>query len=204
MTFIPTIGCVRVDIQYDLAGQQVHNVIWCKRTSSWTDVQREDLAAAIEDWWNGTTKTYFPPVMTLQQITVVNQDSDSAPSTAHIVSPAIAGTGSGASLPNGTALVATLRTALRGRSYRGRMYLGGLLDTDADDSITVVLGYVTALLTVLGNLKTAIEALGAVWVVVSKFHNNLQREAGVATPINAISMDQYYDSQRRRLGLRGT
>lgn len=203
MTFIPTAGAVRVDIQYALAGQQVHNVIWCSRASDWTAEQREDLAEAIKDWWDVTMKAYFASAIALNTITVVNQESANAPSSVLVVSPPIAGTPTAGSLPNNASMCVTLRTALRGRNYRGRMYLAGNTNTQIDSSITFVLSTVTNILNGLIALKTAIEALGAVWVVVSKYLNHSPRAAGLKTPITALAADTYIDSQRRRLGLRG-
>ncbi len=204
MAFIPTAGAVRVDIQFVRAGQQIHNVIWCSRDSAWTQAQREGLAEAIETWFSTTGKTAMTSDCSLTQITVVNQDTVNAPGTVYVVSPAIAGTG-GASSPtaNSVAMCATLRTDLRGRSYRGRMYLGAVPTSLVSDSLTVLTTYITNALSVLAALKTAIEALGAVWVVVSHFTNKLPRAGGLKTPITAIAMDQYIDSQRRRLGGRG-
>lgn len=201
--FIPTAGAVRVDIQFIQGAQQIHNVIWCTREAAWTQAEREALADAIKTWWDTSAKTYFRGDFGLQMITVVNQDTQNAPSTQLVVSPVIYGGASGTSLPNHTAAVATLRTEFRGRSYRGRMYLGGIPASAINDTITFTTTFIANVLTALAALKTAIEALGAVWAVVSHFTNKLPRASGLKTPISAISMDSYIDSQRRRLGLRG-
>lgn len=203
MTFIPTPGCVRTDIQFSLAGQQVHNIIWCSREANWTQAEREALNSAIEAWWTATARGTFSTQLALVQITTVNQEAANAPSSTLVVSPASPGTGGATVVPNNVAACATLRTDLRGRSYRGRMYLAAALDTARLNSIQWTTAYIAQIITILGALKTAIEALGAVWVVVSKFTNKVPRASGLKTPITAVSCDQYMDSQRRRLGLRG-
>lgn len=203
MAFIPTAGAVRVDIEFVLAQQQVHNIIWCSRDAAWTQAEREGLADAIKTWWDTGAKVAFSSQIALTRITVVNQDTANAPSSTLVVSPPIAGGGGAVSAPNNAACVATLRTDLRGRNYRGRMYFGGIPTGSITDSITLLLAFTTSLITQLGNLKTAIEALGAIWVVVSKFVNKLPRASGLKTPVSAITVDQYIDSQRRRLGGRG-
>lgn len=205
MTFIPTPGTVKVDIIYLCAGQQIHNVIWCKREASWTQAQREALAVAIQTWWTDeNTRSWFSSAIALAQVDVINQESQSAPKTTLVVSPAVPGTG-GSSMAGDTAqcLCATLRTDLRGRNYRGRMYLSGLRATAQETPISALLSDVAGLVAALTALKTAIEALGAVWVIVSKWLNKVQRASGLTTPITAIAMDIYFDSQRRRLGQRG-
>lgn len=203
MGFIPTAGAVRVDIQYVQSGQQIHNVIWATRDAAWTLAQREALNTAIKDWWDTTAKAFFSNQLALTMVTSVNQDTSSSPASTLVVSPAIAGSAAAVPLPNGSALVASLRTDLRGRNYRGRMYLAGVRETARVDAISITTGEIANLITALAALKTVIDGLGAIWVVVSHYLNKLPRSAGLKTPITAISMDQYIDSQRRRLGGRG-
>ena len=203
MAFIPTIGAVRTDMQFTLAGQQVHNILWFSRNANWTQSEREALNTALAAWWSGGGNVGHVDDMSLTQITTVNQEAANAPSSTLIVSPPVAGTNSSAPLPNNAAACATLRTDLRGRSYRGRVYLSGIPGTYQQDPITFTTAFLTQMLSTLAALKTAIEALGAVWVVVSHWSNKAPRTAGLKTPITAVAMDQYIDSQRRRLGLRG-
>ncbi|HEY9758907.1 MAG TPA: hypothetical protein V6C97_27305 [Oculatellaceae cyanobacterium] len=203
MAFIPTAGAVRTDMQFLLNNQQVHNIFWFSREANWTEAEREALNDALKTWWDTTGKTYFSGQLVLTQITTVNQETASAPSSTLIVSPGIAGTVSGATVPTHTACCATLRTDLRGRSYRGRTYLGGVPSGGLADNLTFTTTFVANVITALTALKTAIEALGAVWVVVSKYTNKIPRAAGTKTPITAIAVDTYIDSQRRRLGGRG-
>lgn len=201
--FIPTVGAVRTDIQFQCGNQQIHNVLWFSREANWTQAEREALNDAIEAWWSTSAKQYFATDMALTQIKTVNQESASAPASTLIVTPAVAGTVSGGALPNNAAVVATLRTDQRGRNYRGRMYLGGLAKTATDSPLGIPGSVVANLLTALAALKTAIEALGAIWVVVSHFLAKAPRAQGLKTPITGISMDNYIDSQRRRLAGRG-
>lgn len=203
MAFIPTPGAVRVDIQFTATGQQLHNVIWCYRDSAWTQVQREGLAAAIAAWWGASAKQYFPSTTALTQITVVNQEASNSPSSTLVVSPAVPGTSAGGALQNNVSTCATLRTENRGRSFRGRMYLGQVSASSVVDAISMSAAWAGNIITMLTALKTAIEALGALWVIVSHYTLKMPRASGLKTEITAISMDQYYDSQRRRLGLRG-
>lgn len=203
MGFIPTPGAVRVDIQGLYAGQQIHNIIWCSREAAWTQTEREGLATAIETWFNTTGKGLFNTGYQLTQITVVNQDTQNAPSTVHVLAAPIAGTVATAGDPTNVACCATLRTDFRGRSYRGRMYLGGISSGDVANATQFTTAFIARVISALAALKTAIEALGALWVVVSHFTNKVARAAGLKTEITGAAVDQYIDSQRRRLGQRG-
>lgn len=203
MSFIPTAGAVRTDMQFSCAGQQVHNIFWFSRDAAWTQAEREALNTALAAWWNVSGKQNFASAIALTQITTVNQDANNAPSSTLIVSPAVAGTNVAAAAANNVSLCTTLRTALRGRSYRGRTYFGGISSLSVQDAITFTTQTLTNFVTMMTALQTAVTALGAVWVVVSKWINKVPRAQGLKTPITAISADQYIDSQRRRLGLRG-
>lgn len=203
MAFIPTADCARTDIQLVSAGQQVHNILWFKGATTWTETDRTDLNTALLTWWTTFMRPFYTASVSLSQITTVNQESQSAPSSVLIVSPVVPGTNGGASSANSTAAVATLRTALRGRSYRGRFYAGPLPAAQLTDQITLSLGEAATLIAAFNGLLVAVAALSKTWVVVSKQFNKVQRPAGVATPITAVSVDQYIDSQRRRLGGRG-
>lgn len=202
MAFIPTTGAVKVDLMFLMSGQQVHNLFWVSRDAEWTQAEREALNTAVHTWWTAQ-KSNFSTSIALVQITSTNQQSPNDPSSTLVIAPPEAGTGAGVGPANSVALVATLRTDLRGRNYRGRMYLAGHRSADIQDTLTATTAHITSLLAALAALKTAIEALGAVWVIVSKFINKVPRASGLKTPVTAISMDQYWDSQRRRLFGRG-
>lgn len=203
MAFVPTAGVVKVDMTFLLAGQQVHNTFMCSRAAPWTAAERTALADAVAAWWNTTAKVSFSSQMALTQVTVTNQDAANAEQYVKIVSPAVAGGAGAASVPNNAACCVTLRTALRGRNYRGRMYFAGIPTTSVTDSVTFLLAFISGVLTALSSLKTTIEGLGAVWVVVSKYFNKTPRAQGLVTPITAVAADTFIDSQRRRLSGRG-
>lgn len=203
MSFIPTPNAVKTDMIFSLAGQEVHVTLWCTRTSPWTLAQRQALNAAISTWWSTGANVAFSSAIALTRIVTVNQDSNNAPSDTLVMAPPVAGGGGATSAANNVAACASLRTDLRGRSFRGRQYWAGIPTGSVTDSVTLLLAFCTSLVTLLTNLKTAIEALGAVWVVVSHYANKLPRASGLATPITAFVIDQKIDSQRRRLAGRG-
>jgi len=118
-------------------------------------------------------------------------------------SPPIAGGTSGAALPANVSLCLTKRTALRGRSYRGRMYVPGMLGANqagVSDFTTVFVGNA---ITALASFLTSANFHTFVFSVVSYFLNKVARTTGVSTPVAAISADTASDSQRRRLLGRG-
>lgn len=111
---------------------------------------------------------------------------------------AVAGTGVGDLLPLQVALCITLRTALSGASYRGRMYLCGF--NEANNTAAGVLNGTTASLAFVAGIKSSLQASALDLGVLS-------RPAPLATPARAghittvtaiVARDAVWDTQRRR------
>lgn len=115
----------------------------------------------------------------------------------------IAGTNGTASMPNNVALALAFKTALRGRSFRGRIFLPGLTEGNVVDN-TVQPAFITAWYTFFGILASTLIDLIAWQVVVSRVEGGDPRPAGVVTQVNNwIVTNTVVDSMRRRLPGRG-
>jgi hypothetical protein len=119
------------------------------------------------------------------------------------VASAVLGTGSGNPLPNEVAAVVTLRTALAGRSYRGRVYFSGAIVGENSAAGAIVSGFNTALVTFMTNVQTDMATEGITLAVLSRPRPISIREplgyAGAITPVTAIvTRDTQWDTQRRR------
>jgi hypothetical protein len=108
-------------------------------------------------------------------------------------------------MPNNVAIVMSLKTGLRGKSFRGRIYHVGLSDAvvTANAVTTVqrdalVAGY-SLLTTFAGATGEAIFNL----VVLSYYASSVLRPTPIATPVTSVTSDGIVDSQRRRLPGRG-
>jgi hypothetical protein len=110
------------------------------------------------------------------------------------------GTASGDLLPTNVTFCITVRTALTGRSARGRFYA---LPTGASNQSgvnTFSSAYATALVNFLTQLYLDAGAAGWTPVIISRFHNNAARPTGVAfNVVNATFRNRIMDSQRGRL-----
>jgi len=95
-------------------------------------------------------------------------------------------------LPAQNALVATLRTANRGRSYRGRVYESAHNEGDNQGVGAPSALLVAGVATQWNALLTALVGSG-VSLVVASYHLVL------ATNVTAVSVDGRWDTQRRRL-----
>jgi len=126
-----------------------------------------------------------------------------APVVQRPVNPPIAGTIAAAALPNSTSAVATLNTALRGRSYRGRKYLVGIPVSNQVSATQLNPGYITAMLASLNALGVELTSGSNEWVIISRQNQGQPRVTGVPTQVTSFYADTFIDNQRRRLAGRG-
>jgi hypothetical protein len=160
-------------------------------------VSKPSSSAAIVNgnMWSAWTATNS--FKTIQSNTVVYRNSVCLPldgtGLADIAdrSASVGGTSTPAVSPQ-TCAIFTFRTGLRGRSYRGRMYLGGVYNT--------LLGTPTTLWSSTGmtGFNAAITAFQAANVTNGITHEVLSRHLGVATPVLQIVARQYLGTQRDR------
>lgn len=105
---------------------------------------------------------------------------------------AVTGGTTGAAVPPNACAIFTFRTGIRGRSHRGRMYLGGvysgLLGTPTTQWSS----------TALTNFALCITTWNNTNVTNGITHEVLSRKLGVATPVLQIVARAYIGSQRDR------
>jgi hypothetical protein len=114
----------------------------------------------------------------------------------------VAGTGSGDGLPNQLAAVVTLRTALAGKSYRGRAYFGGANEAQNNNTGAIEAAYNTALVSFMTGVQTDMATEGITLAVLSRPRTSPPFPVawgGAATPVSSIvTRDTQWDTQRRR------
>jgi len=203
MTFIPMPNGVQLCFDFGQASQLWQFCLSLRKSAGPPlDSDLILIANEAEDWWTNTLKSSLSTGLTLRQVRVTDMTAQGAPQYILTVNT----TGSSASdvLSAGTAAVISARTAKRGRSYRGRVYLGGLttdvVDTAVDMSGAAASTYAAAFAT----LQTAMDALGFDVVVASRQHNGVITNPAELNEVIAWVVDTHFDSQRRRLAGRGT
>lgn len=134
----------------------------------------------------------------LERVTVSDLTTQNGLVVDRAIVPAINGTVAGETCPNNVTIAVGLRTGLRGRSFRGRIYhigfatsmtsLNQILPTDLPGFITNYSGLLTLGVAPIFHLQ-----------VLSYQTNLLVNNPAVATPVTGITVDVNLDSQRRRL-----
>jgi len=204
MPFIPVENVALAEIRCLIDQQHVENTLYFLLSAGWDEGTLTELGVALIEWWTDHIKPLVSSNLVLKEVVCTDLTSDTAPSMTSTPVLATTGDDSAEMLPLNCSLSVSFRTAGRGRSSRGRNYVVGLTGDAVDSN--------EANATFVDGITAAYQALSfggsfdldATWVVVSRFHDNAPRTAGVATPVSAVVVvDNVIDSQRRRLPGRG-
>jgi hypothetical protein len=109
------------------------------------------------------------------------------------------GNGTSEILPRQVALVVTLRTALAGRSYRGRVYVPGFAEAANDSTGRAVIAAQGIAEGLVNNIRSGFAGRGLLMGVVSTRANKAPRPTNIITDVTtAATRDGVWDNQRRR------
>lgn len=134
-------------------------------------------------------RVFAPTTSTIDQFRYTPLDGSSATT---IISHPLTGGDTSDPLPSSVALVVTTRTALRGRSHRGRYYQGPWGEAQNGAGGRPLSTTVTQLANQWAGLLTALTGTGVSLVVASYLLSSAQN-------VTTCTIDQRWDTQRRRL-----
>lgn len=210
MPFVPVTNTALVEIRMLSQGQQVENTLWFELATEIDSVSLGALLDAVHLWWSSD----LAPLVSSRVEVTEYVGTDQTTATAIQVSLPGDVTDVGGNTPNamplGTTLTVSFRTNLRGRSFRGRNYVVGLTEDQVDgNSLEAGVGELWR--AAYENLIGVAAGVDWSWVVVSRFSGMsgsppvpTPRVAGLTTPVTSVVMvDDFVDSQRRRLSGRG-
>lgn len=203
-------NCTQVVLTWSQAdGKQAHNVLYARSAGVPTPsvAQAQALFAAMTTGAAWTAiQAAISTTTALQRVTLTSVHTAGQPSF-DSTGAAVAGTDATAPLPNEVAICITLRTAGRGPSNRGRMYIPGLCSDDLAAGNVILAG----LLTNFGNWANGFIAIfsgqSLTWVVGNPARaaytgitgtQHPARPAGSVPITAALVRDNHWDSQRRR------
>lgn len=205
MPFIPAPNVLKASLIGHRSGtnQMWVNNLHFKYSGAPGTTEREDLLTALQTFWT----SHYAPVLSAQcyidQIVVTDLSSVSAPTSTYVYTPIDHGGLSNNVKPANVTLCITQRTALRGRNYRGRTYIPGVVDEQTTNHDFMATGSLGDILSAFAWLLNAAHTAAGIWSVVSYFFANSPRGTAVSTPITAVTADSTLDSMRRRLPGRG-
>jgi len=197
MTFQAVQGGVEVVMHQTYLGHNVANVLHFRHEGAAPTIfQLGDLASSLWVMCGAYLKGLCASTWSLIDITATDISSEFGLQSIYRPSSPMQGT-LGAGLPGNVAGVVSLKTAYRGRSYRGRIYLSGIPESQ-------VFGNDFLSSWVSGALDWATQLLGlgsgfADLAVCSRWHDGVKRTVGVVTPVNMVTVNANVDTQRRRM-----
>lgn len=199
-SFIASPGGAQMTIMYTLStGDIAENVLHLhhKDGTAWSASQLTSAGSAIATSWATNVAPQTRSDVTLQNIRVTDLSSNTGPSILETFGSG--GTKTGSDLPAGVTLALKLSTAMRGRSYRGRIYFVGLANVMASQD-KVDTTYANAIVNAWRAVMADINAITNVELAVLSYCNNKAwRPNGVLTPVTSIDLvDTNVDYQRRR------
>lgn len=195
--FVPVPHAMQLVVEWGTASVNWTNGLWFTKTS-FTEGDLQTAAEAL----NATLVTGILQSMTtawyLRKVTAIDMRSQGAPAYVHL-NGTNAGAVTGPEAPIANCVVATLRTAMRGRAYRGRLYLAGFDQDDLNslqfNNSQLISDLEGGLLDILDDMATA----GFTWVVAHRYEGSTPMTTGSTQAVIAAEIrNNYIGSQRRR------
>lgn len=193
---------VKAEIRFTWNSQLVENVLHFRHALDAPDATNmADLAVLIEGQVNPGWLSTMTGSCTFREVYV---ESYAGEFSVAVTQPGEGGGANGTnSMPGNATFCLSLRTAFVGRTRRGRMYTIGMDEAHQAGGV-VTSTYRNNWLTLAEQLRLAAAAANWEWVVASFWSGGVERPTALVTPVQAIiAVDDFVDSQRRRLQGRG-
>jgi hypothetical protein len=203
MAFIPVPNGIQLCFLFTADSQEWQFCITLKKSTGAPNAQDlEDIATQGASWWVNDLRDLIAPAATLGEVVTTDLTSQGAPQ--HRLAVGTTGNAASGSPPLNAAAVVSHRTAKRGRSYRGRSYLSCFPLGQTDSANILDATYCSDLATAFETIASTLDALGFDHVVASKQHNGTPTNPAETNEVIEYVVDQFIDSQRRRLTGRGS
>lgn len=201
MAFQAVPGGVSLNIRYvnDLGEFWGENTVWF-RWDGGGEVGTSQLNALLdiyEDVWASNFDALTSTNAGVNRITATSHESETSPSVVRTVG--LTGTQVVNILPPNATIAVSLRTALRGRSYRGRVFQCALTEAMTNRK-QIETAYITAIPDAWNALRGLAPDAEFQMAVCSRYADGAARPTGVLTTVTDIGLtDTKTDSMKTRL-----
>jgi hypothetical protein len=203
---IPVPATVQVEMIYLYLGQVMENVFHVRTNAGGaqpTESQMDVLATAFESWEHLTGIGLRSNQCKLTLIRIRDLSVIGGLVKEYVPTTAVTGSSAATVCPGNVTVAVRWSTGRGGRSFRGRTYLIGMVDTWTNGNQITTAAQIQ-LANAYNTLAASITNIaGHNLTVVSYAANKFWRATGLSTPITNASVDINLDSQRRRLTGRG-
>lgn len=205
MPFIPAQWCVEVVMRGIMAGQTAINVFHLLNDIAPDETLLATINTTVETEWVDNIQELISAQYTLVSVKSTDLTSSSGASIENFLAIPQSGTAAGVGSVNNVALVISFRTDSRGRSFRGRNYIGGISANDRESPVEVTDAYLANFISGWVNFFTQVaDSTETEHVILSRYHDGAARPSGVMTPVTEYTADSMFDSMRTRLEGRGS
>lgn len=196
MAFQPTEDGLRIIYRFQSGTWRWTNHLWASKPD-YTDTDVNALLDEIEDNLDQFGLGALSDATSMYQLDAVDERTQGASSYIRQLT-GITGTASGDKAAVQLACVVTLRTALRGRAYRGRVYIAGHAEQEITNGMFTANAQ-EASVSLANFVRTSAIETGWTAGVRSGFLNGVQRQQAIVVPIIAAEVRSAIPgSQRRR------
>jgi len=204
LPFIPLPFGIKVEVAWE-TGSGIAVCIHFFQKISAVAVNSTDLTNAISlvDTWRTAIRPVQPATMVISGIRATDWSVAEGATQLNVPSANIAGSDVGAVMPMNVAVVASHYTGFTGRSKHGRNYIPGIGENVVAVGDIVGALFRNYIITAYTGMAISAIAANLAFVVASFNTLGARRVTGIGTLVTQTQVDQYSDSQRRRLAGRG-
>lgn len=199
VTFVPFIDGALAVVNMTALGKNMSVTTHWQGNSGVLPADYTTLAQQVSSRWRVDIMPLLSISANFVDVTVYDLNSEASPVYINVTGTGAPGTRTGDIAPLNCAMITTLRTNLRGRSFRGRMYIPALgeLDINGDEWDA---GAVTAMQAAVDNFQLSVENTSAfILAVASRVFEGAPRTLGVMTPVSSLLVRSYVGTRRKRL-----
>jgi len=188
---------IKIEMNYTQNGVPVVNRFYVTKTSAPTSADLDDAITTTLAFYNNIKQGQHVSLV-LQNITATDVHVANGTQTILPLTTANVGLLTTPAAAANAALCVSLRTSFTGRSFRGRMYLGGLANAQFVNAQNIDVGTAATFAGWVDDFITALGVVNQTLVVVSNYAAGVIRAIALATEIISVIVDTKIDSQRRR------
>lgn len=198
MPFIPGANIAQVNYMMTCSDEHLENVLTFQHAGAIDQAAVDALGAWLVANWDVEVSAGLANVLTLQLLRITDLTSETAPVYEYTTGLPTSGGSASPALPSNVAFCLSLRTGNRGRSGRGRIFVGGIPESAVSGN--QMTGAVANALVAAYQELVDFPIAGWTWGVSSRYHNNAPRASILFQPIvNVRYVDLNVDSMRKRL-----
>jgi len=162
-SFVVTPGGVQCDIRWTVSGVACINVFGGRTTGtgSYNQASADGLRDIITAAYNGSGLSALqPPNVAILAVGLRDVSAANRARFESALTPPVGGTSLSQALPHSVAAVATFRTAMAGKSFRGRSYMPGLDEAQNSNDTQIEAAVKTAVEAFWTSIRNNVPTLG--------------------------------------------